>query len=224
MNGGGRATQRIKGSVTRTIYRYIQLVIWLARRRPSPPPPVIKQRAIRRTAKAYSTSTLIETGTHRGDTVAACLRSFRRIISVELGAKLAKEARQRFAAYPHVTIMQGDSGEVLTEILSNLDEKSLFWLDAHYSGGDTASGQEEAPVLRELRAIFQHRILEHVILIDDAREFGGNPAYPTIDAIAESVAKTAPHFRVEVRHDIIRLYPEIRDSGRRRAARCAQHE
>ena len=44
-------------------------------------------------------------------------------------------------------ILQGDSTDVLPEVVEKMDEPTLFWLDGHYSGGITASGEQETPIV-----------------------------------------------------------------------------
>ena len=48
---------------------------------------------------------------------------------------------------------------------------ALFWLDGHYSGGETAKGDADSPLREELEAIGRHPIKTHVIPIDDVRSF-----------------------------------------------------
>ena len=57
-------------------------------------------------------------------------------------------------------------------MLSRLsEERALFWLDAHYSGGDTAKGQSNTPVMSELEAILAYSRRNDIILVDDLRYF-----------------------------------------------------
>ena len=63
--------------------------------------------------------------------------------------------------------------------------------------------------MNELLAISGHPLhQQHVILIDDAREFTGG-AYPTLNAV-EKWARTSGYDTVQVEHDIIKVF----DSGR----------
>jgi hypothetical protein len=61
-------------------------------------------------------------------------------IWVRIDPALADAARVRFAATPHVTILQVNSGELLRRAIASLTEPALFWLDGHYSGSITARG------------------------------------------------------------------------------------
>jgi 16S rRNA A1518/A1519 N6-dimethyltransferase RsmA/KsgA/DIM1 with predicted DNA glycosylase/AP lyase activity len=65
---------------------------------------------------------LIETGTFKGDMIEAMLPNFQRLISIELSKELHAEAAQRFAKRPQVSILQGDSSQVLVDVLKTLDQ------------------------------------------------------------------------------------------------------
>jgi len=174
--------------------------------RPVPPPPAFKQSVVRDYGRRFGLQTLVETGTFMGDTVAGGKDQFRRIYSVELSADLARLAAERFRGDPHVTILQGDSAAILPGILSEVQEPCLFWLDGHYSGGITALGKSVTPILGELKTIFAHSVQEHVILIDDARDFRHEKNHPTLEELRAFVAAHRPDLLFEVEDDIIRLH------------------
>jgi hypothetical protein len=176
---------------------------WRAAGRPLPPPPFVKQRLLKQCAARYGLRTFIETGTFAGETTAALADSVDRVVSIELDSALAEAARVRFAATPHVTILQGNSGELLRRAIASLTEPALFWLDGHYSGSITARGAQDSPITDEIDAILGHPTPGHVVLIDDARYFNGGDGYPTIDALREKILSRAPGSRVEVADDII---------------------
>ena len=127
--------------------------------------------------RRFSLATLVETGTFLGAMVEASRDTFTRIISIELDAKLHRQAQRKFARFAHITILRGDSAAVLPEVLKGLSEPCLFWLDGHFSGGITAKSDVETPILQELAAILRHPIKGHVILIDDARAFTGQGGF-----------------------------------------------
>ena len=156
----------------------------------------------------FRLNVLVETGTFSGETIAATRGYFTEIYSIELSPELHLLAKQRFAGVPRVHLLLGNSGEVLTEILRALPQKALFWLDAHYSGGSTARGPTDTPIIQELETILAlHE--DSVVLIDDARLFDGSNSYPTLAELADYVAKRAPDSVLEVKHDIIRLHRRL---------------
>ena len=97
---------------------------------------------------------------------------------------MAKRAQKRFENDHKVKIIKGDSGKVLKDIVKEISEPILFWLDGHYSSeffiGDeyfvTAKSDLNTPVEEELRTILASR-RDHIILIDDARLFNGTDDY-----------------------------------------------
>jgi hypothetical protein len=129
-------------------------------------PPAVKHLFIKWTAKRYGLKAFIETGTAYGDTVWAVRKSFKKIYTVELDKNLFCHSAVRFFIYRNIEMRSGDSPQELKKILKYIDEPCLFWLDAHWSGGVTARGKVDTPVIDELKAIGKD-VSNHVILIDD---------------------------------------------------------
>jgi len=174
--------------------------------RPAPPPFVVKLQAVKDYAREFDLHVFVETGTFMGDMVDGVRDIFDEIYSIELSDYLYRQARKRFAGAKHITILHGDSAQVLKELLPKINQPCLFWLDAHYSGGITAKGALETPIEKELGNIFQlSSPLRHVILIDDARCFNGTGDYPSIQAL-EKASKSVGFEVFEVKDDIIRIY------------------
>lgn len=173
----------------------------------SPMPNGDKQRTIIEYAERFRLPILIETGTYRGDMVNATKNIFRAIYSIELDQALFEQAQKRFSGDNHIVILPGDSAKVLPGILEKLHEPALFWLDGHYSGGETALGNLQTPVLAEIKHILQHAVNGHVLLIDDARCFVGIGDYPTLDTLKKFIDSLKPGLQFEVHGDIIRVFP-----------------
>jgi hypothetical protein len=150
---------------------------------------------------------LVETGTYRGEMLEAQREHFEKLISIELSEDLFRAARSRFAAFPHVQLVQGDSGIKLGEATRDLNEPALFWLDAHYSAGITAGGGTDAPIIKELSCLSSRNQPRDMILIDDARLFGWDFGYPKLRVIREYVAKHWPRHDFSVESDIICITP-----------------
>lgn len=164
-----------------------------------------KQLTIEYYQRKYAYSTFIETGTYLGEMVNAQKKNFSKIISIELDKSLHLKAVKRFASYPNIIILQGDSSNVLPEIINDLNEPAIFWLDGHFSNGITAKGDKECPIIEELDAIFKGKNLNHVLLIDDARLFIGKKDYPTLEFLKEYVFSKNPQYSFKVIDDIIRF-------------------
>jgi hypothetical protein len=174
-----------------------------------PMPHFGKQMVLAEYAERFSPAIFIETGTYRGDMVDAMLNQFKEIFSIELSRILFEKAKKKFSGYSHVHIMCGQSGELLPEILRNVMQPCIFWLDAHWSGGSTAKGELETPIIQELKCILNHRNAEnHVLLIDDARCFTGENDYPTLHVLKNFIRKIHPDWIFEVKDDIIRIHSD----------------
>lgn len=188
---------------------------WERRGRTGPAPHLIKQAVIKEFAAKFGLPTLIETGTYLGAMVNAMKSCFGRIISIELDPMLSERARRRFTGHRHITILQGDSAEVIPRVLNDVSSPCLFWLDGHFSGGITAKGKMDSPVIQELDAILSHPVEDHVILVDDAHQFDGERGYPTLEMVQLMVSEARSTRRMEVKDDIIRIYPETENQRKR---------
>jgi hypothetical protein len=185
-----------------------QIREWVDNGRPSPPVHPFKRSVIRKFQQKYRLFTFIETGTYEGEMVEAMLPVFRQIHSVELHPALFATARNKFKKHAHVKIWHGDSEIVLKEILMQLGEPALFWLDGHYSGAGTARGNSDTPVLKEVADIRAHSLnSQHVILIDDAHCFNGSNGYPKLAAMEKMAAEMFPKHHFKVEHNIIEIVP-----------------
>lgn len=186
-----------------------QLKKWKSDGSPVPPPHRVKQLAVQMYQTKYKIFTLVETGTHLGEMIEMQKHLFKKIVSIELGDELFTKAQNRFKKYPHITILHGDSGKVLPQLVPSLSDRAIFWLDGHFSAGLTAKGDKECPVYEEIDAIFANNQSKHVILIDDARDFTGKGDYPSIDALREYIVNIDRTYSLTVENDIIRVLPPV---------------
>jgi hypothetical protein len=179
---------------------------WEKAGRPVPPPHLVKQRTVKEYGQRFNLRTLVETGTYMGYMLDSVKGNFDHIYTIEIGRKLYDRAVKKFAAYPHIEILLGDSAEVLPQLLPKLTTPCVFWLDGHdiYSEEITALGLKETPIEQELDHILKHPINGHVILIDDARKFGQGD-YPPIKALQDRVVGSA-YKTFDIKDDIIRIH------------------
>jgi len=138
----------------------------------------IKEKTVKSKGKGFDT--LIETGTYLGDMIWAQRNNFISIYSIELSKDLCLRARERFKGMWNVVIFNSDSVTAL-QTLTSVIPSALFWLDAHYSGGETVRGDKDCPLLDELDIIVRSGG-RHGILIDDLRLMGKN-GWPTLEEI-----------------------------------------
>ena len=158
--------------------------------------------------RKFSPKILIETGTWKGDMIAEFAdkrNSFTSIYSIELSPYFYNRALKRFSGYPNVFLSYGDSAKVLKEILLDVHESCLFWLDAHYMKGKTGKGNLDTPIVEELNAIFNHTIKSHVIIIDDAKDFNGARDYPDLDWLRRYILQARPEASFIVQSGVIRI-------------------
>ena len=179
---------------------------WSAAGKSLPPPHFVKEMAVRQYARRFNLRTLVETGTYRGVMVNAIKRLFDHIYSIELDPTLHRDAVVKFKRWPHIKLLQGDSATMLAQVLREINEPCLFWLDAHYSGGVTARAGMDTPIVEELKSILAHPQSRHVILIDDARCFDGENDYPSFAAIVRLLGPDEAVWDARDIDDIIRLH------------------
>ena len=183
---------------------------WEKNGRPIPPPHIVKVEIVKEYAHKFSKEIFIETGTYYGDMIIETQNIFNQIYSIELDKDLYLKAKRLFNNITNIHILQGDSSKVLPNLLSKIKKPCLFWLDAHYSGGITAKGNLNTPIMFELKSILSHKIKDHVILIDDARCFNGLQGYPSIQDLRHFIKEERPRNWVfEIRDDIIRIHKNI---------------
>lgn len=179
---------------------------WEKSGKPSPPPHAIKQGRIIEYKNNFNLNTLVETGTFQGEMIEAQRKNFSNIYSIELSPEYFIKAVDKFKRFKHIQIIQGDSAKKLKEVTSMLVSPSLFWLDGHYSGGNTAKGDLNCPIYEELDTIFSGNY-DHVLVIDDAKDFNGTEDYPTIEALNAYVVSKRPNYEMDLRDNIITFYP-----------------
>lgn len=134
------------------------------------------------------TAHYIETGTYLGNGIKDVLNNYQYIHSIELSDKWYNYNVEQFKEHNNVKMYFGDSKKILPELLHSITEPITIYLDAHYSGGETAFGEEEVPLLYELE-ILKKREYDDIIIIDDTRLLGktgicgagdNHPVYPTM--------------------------------------------
>jgi len=186
------------------IKQKIKFFLWkIGIRKTIKPPHIKKEKIIKFYQKKFGLGILIETGTYEGEMIDALKNKFKYIFSIELNPFLARKAKEKFSRFKKIKIIQGDSGKELPKILKKISVPSLFWLDAHYSGGKTSKGKKDTPILKELEEIIKHPN-KNIILIDDADEFGKGD-YPSFKKLYGLVKD---NFNMEIKNNIIQIFPK----------------
>ena len=122
-------------------------------------------------------------------------------------SKLHPKMKQYVAGIKNnVHIFMGNSGTILPKIIKQIptNKTITFWLDAHYSGGQTSFFEKKCPILDELNSIKEHIIKEHTILIDDMRLFG-TEAHDNIQIseITDLILSINPNYKFTFEGDIL---------------------
>lgn len=179
-------------------------VRWGRRRFAAPSPHFIKQACLIR--NGIPGGVWVETGTFLGETTQLLAGLAPRVYSIEPEPALFARATKRFRDSHNVEIINGTSESVFPRLLPTINADVNFWLDGHYSAGITFKGEQDTPILDELRCIGEN--LAHFgkvcVLVDDIRCF--NPqvdeysGYPSLDVLVDWARAHGFHWHIE--HDI----------------------
>jgi len=123
--------------------------------------------------------TFVESGTNNGDAPTQLYKEFNTLHTIELDQKYYERFDKIIKEKNYEKIINhfGDTIDIMPLILEqsiSSEEKSVFWLDGHWSGGDTALGSESCPLLKECTSIDNlYKPESAIVIIDDYRLFGG---------------------------------------------------
>lgn len=180
---------------------------WKTKGSPLPPPHESKRLCLLQLRQQHKNNILVETGTFMGDMAKSMSPYFKKIYTIELSKELYYNTSRELNYISNISFFHGDSTYVLPEILKDINEPAIFWLDGHYSAGITARGEKDTPIMQELDAIIRSKhARNHIILIDDARLFVENSEhkdYPTINELKTWVGNNLPNASTIVENDII---------------------
>ena len=128
----------------------------------------------------------IETGSFEGLTLNEVKNEFNSIFSIEITEKYSELCKRKFLNNKNITIIHGDSLIELPKLInSSKNNKILFYLDAHYSAGDTGKNELDVPLIQELGLISDMCENYCLIIIDDADLFEFTDKYLSWEGINE---------------------------------------
>ncbi len=154
----------------------------------------------------------IETGTYLGDTTEIAAKHFPIVHTIELGKELFEKAKKRFSKKKNIALHLGDSAELLPSILKQIKDKTVIFLDAHFSMGATAKGNDNTPILTELNHIKKSKHTNSIIIIDDIRMFyeplitlddNFMEGYPSLNTVVEKILEINPHYKIAIVYDTL---------------------
>lgn len=118
-------------------------------------------------------SCFVETGTLNGETIFALEPYFDNLYTIEFSEKYYNNTKNRYNGNK-IKFILGDSSIVFEELLENITDKCIFFLDGHWSGGDTGHSNKDCPLEEEITHINNLYNNNCIIIIDDFRLFGLN--------------------------------------------------
>ncbi len=174
--------------------------------------PGIPQEITLKLSRLANASVFVETGTFTGNSARWAAKHFEKAITIERAEGLFNEYSRSLRAIGNVEPLLGDSRTILPSVVEKIGP-TVFWLDGHWSGGQTSGQGDECPLLEELAALSKRT--GDIVLIDDARLFLHAPPephnaddWPTITEVVHAfdVWVHPPH--IQVIDDVIFAVPE----------------
>lgn len=148
----------------------------------------------------------VETGLYIGETISdmhfsGYFDSMLKVYSIEIEKKFIDACLERFTFLNEekFSLIHGDSSVELLKISENhKDNKIFFWLDAHFSGGQTGKSKEygECPIIGEL-SFLENLNKKPIVVIDDIELFGVQKDFPTIDEIKEKLSNSKHEYTLQ---------------------------
>ncbi len=168
---------------------------------------------------AFAVENFVETGTFEGGTAVWAARHFKKVSTIERSEYFFEKTRKLYEKFENIDFIFGDSRTELENIVKNTRGASVFWLDAHWSGGATYGGDDQCPILEEIKIINSSKH-ENFIFIDDARLFTSPPPPPhkieqwsDVSAIVNILQMIEKNRYIVIIEDVIIAVPDFAKSS-----------
>ncbi|MGQ9818869.1 MAG: FkbM family methyltransferase [Candidatus Kapaibacteriales bacterium] len=159
--------------------------------------------------KRFNIENFVVVGTYLGETTLWASNYFKRVHSIEASSNYYRTVSRKLQNINNITLHLGISTNLLPNILSNLKGANLFYLDEHWTIGNTFFGDSECSVIPEIKLISSYSE-NNFIFINNANMFISptlhlhNPSqWSTIDAIITSLQKQKTESHIVVYDDVI---------------------
>jgi hypothetical protein len=119
-------------------------------------------------------SCFIETGTFYGETTFQLEPYFQKVYTIEYSETLYNKTKSNYTGNK-INFLLGDSSVVFETLLPTIEDNCVFFLDGHWSGGETGKSSKDCPLVEEITHINNLCKGEAIIIIDDFRLFGLGP-------------------------------------------------
>jgi hypothetical protein len=119
--------------------------------------------------------TFVETGTHYGNTIFAMEPIFKDLHTIEIKKELYEHTKSKYNGNK-INFYLGNSSILLKEVCLKIKSPTIFFLDGHWSSGNTGKGDKDVPLYEELSNIINYFPNKGIIIVDDFRLFGKGPS------------------------------------------------
>lgn len=152
----------------------------------------------------------VETGLYHGETIKelkhyGMMQKFEKIYSIEIQEEFIHNfwRRNEKKDYSNLILINGDSSTQIKKLIEkHIDSKFIFWLDGHYSAGDTGISEisGECPLIYELNQILELNKIP-IIIIDDVDYLFVPPMkdWPTIHLVIDNLLKINPNYLIDIK-------------------------
>jgi hypothetical protein len=142
-------------------------------------PSITKELLLKLKDQYKNYSTFLETGTYKGETIFAMEPYFDNLITVEINENLFNSVSNSASnsasnKLNKIKFINADSIDIFQHIFKIINDKIIFFLDAHYSAIESSYGTKPVALLDELELINKLYKNDGIIIIGDVRLFGKN--------------------------------------------------
>lgn len=132
----------------------------------------IKNNVVVNSTKTFKS--FVETGTYLAETILKMEPYFDKLYTIEISKKYFHTAVDKYKG-DKISFILGDSINEMKKLCITIKENTIFFLDGHWSSGDTGKGIKDCPLIEEISDINKLFISDGIIIIDDVRLFGKGP-------------------------------------------------